>query len=187
MSRTRVGAGFFGGAGTKPGQTYGNVSRINLGSFGPGEDEKKARALYAANERRLEGETPNGLGRNIATANDVARQRETDTLTGQQQSRLIGGPAPDRAWDAFFGSLQRKEAAANDAGMKFNARPALRALGRPNDTSPAMTGLQTSLKSNALFGDPRAQQQADTRYDNWRADNYAADLAINPNKQRRRY
>ncbi len=139
MSRTRASAGFFG---AEPGQTYGRVSRINLGSFGPGEDEKKARALYQAQEARTAGETPNGLGRNIATAGDVAQQRFTDFALNQAPTRSVGGPAPDPAWDAFFGSLQRKEAGANAAGMRFNARPAMGALGRPNDS---ITGLQTAF------------------------------------------
>jgi hypothetical protein len=182
VSRTRVSAGFFGGEGTSPGKTYGKVSRINLGAFGPGEDQKKARALYDANEARIAGETSNGLGRNIATAGDVAHQRRTDTLTGQAQSRLIGGPAPDSAWDAFFGSLQRKEGAANDAGLKFNARPAIQNLGRPNRTA-AFEGLQHAAgftrpqQADAMFGDPRAQQQADARYSNF----------LNPNTPKRRY
>ena len=128
MSRYRVSAGVFGPG---PGQAAGKVQRVNLGRFGPGEDQRKARALYAADEAETAGQTPNGHGRNIATAGDVASQRFADFASGRP-SRLASGPAPDMAWDALFGALQRKEEGANAAGYNFNAKPALRNLGRPN-------------------------------------------------------
>ena len=81
--------------------------------------------------------TLNGLGQNIADAQQVREQRLADELNGQQD-RAIGGPLPDPNWDAFFGALQRKQDEANDAGMNFkvglgnfgNLRPSLQALRR---------------------------------------------------------
>ena len=63
----------------------------------------------------------NPLGRNIAAAMKVQRQRETDTLTGANPTRFIGGPLPDMAWDGFFGAMQQKEERANEHGLRFRA------------------------------------------------------------------
>jgi hypothetical protein len=131
----------------------GQVSRINLGSFGPGEDERKAKGLFAAEEAGLQGETPNGLGRNIVAAGEMQQKRMADVLQGRSHS--IQGPLPDPAWDAFFGALQDKEQRAGEAGMRFNARPAMRAIG----TSPQMDGLYSASRTPTRPG-PSTQAEA---------------------------
>lgn len=55
---------------------------------------------------------------------DIARvrqQRFVDQATGSGQARMVGGPAPDPAWDAFYGAMQRKDEIADSGGMQFHA------------------------------------------------------------------
>ncbi len=106
MSRRAVSAGL------KPGR------RINM-SWGGGNQGPDVEGFKAADDLASDGN--NALGRNIAAALKVQRQRETDTLTGANPTRFIGGPLPDMAWDGFFGAMQQKEERANEHGLRFKA------------------------------------------------------------------
>ncbi len=188
MSRTLVHNGL------KPGRKF------NLGTFGPGAsgDEAGFMAQDAA-------QNDNPLGRNIAAAARVQDQRNADMLAGKP-TRMLGGPAPDMAWDGFFGALQQKGEQAEKHGLRFKTELAghgpgegigqlasrnaqgltehpLAGLGR----APSIEGLQGAAqrintnaadviqqrrapiapqgqKYDALFGDPRVQQQANSHY-----------------------
>lgn len=45
---------------------------------------------------------------------------DTNPLGIMRGGRNIGGPLPDRAWDAFFGAIQRKGEDVENAGGNFN-------------------------------------------------------------------
>ncbi len=173
---------------------------INLGTFGP--DPKADMAGFKREDEAAYNDNP--LGNNIAAMAQVQDKRNADMLAGNP-TRMLGGPAPDSAWDAFFGSLQQKQARANEHGLRFGVNLAgngpgegigqlasrnaegltehpLAGLG----AHPSIEGLQGAAQrinmnaanvyqakrnpivaphgTDALFGDPRAQQQADSRY-----------------------
>lgn len=48
-----------------------------------------------------------------------ARDRRFEASATGGMPRAIGGPAPDPAWDAFFGAIEDKGTAANAAGKSF--------------------------------------------------------------------
>lgn len=49
----------------------------------------------------------------------VRQQRFVDQATGSGQARMVGGPAPDPAWDAFYGAMQHKNDVADSGGLNF--------------------------------------------------------------------
>lgn len=59
----------------------------------------------------------------IGDADRVAQTRAAmrgDDFNAMNFGRTAGAPLPDRAWDAFFGAIQRQGDAAQNAGMNFN-------------------------------------------------------------------
>lgn len=100
---------------------------------------------------------------------DIARvqqQRFVDQATGSGHARMVGGPAPDPAWDAFFGAMQHKDDVADTGGMRFRvAMPVAdvrgtgtRAFGRrmakmnADDPNDAMNGLMRQASMRTLQG-----------------------------------
>lgn len=91
--------------------------------------------------------------------------RETEDPSGLLRGgRLLGGPLPDKAWDAYFGVLQGKENAAQAAGKRLQFDE--RAWGNPKvqDYSPAGRGMGYSP---AAEDEPPSWAQSENRNKLW--------------------
>jgi hypothetical protein len=75
-----------------------------------------------------------------ARRQQLREQEDPSGLT--RGGRLVGGPAPSAAWDAYFGILQGKENAAQASGRRLNFDE--RAWGNPSvqDFSPEGRGMR---------------------------------------------
>lgn len=85
----------------------------------------------------------NALNDNLARATRVRDRRNASSLDIHgMPTRMIGGPAVDPRWDAFFGALQEQDQAADAAGLGFRVN--LNSLGarRP---SAALSGLHSAF------------------------------------------
>ncbi len=91
-------------------------SPIHLGTFGP--DPEADMAGFRADDSAAYNDNP--LGNNIAAMAQVQDKRNADMLAGKP-TRMLGGPAPDSAWDGFFGALQQKQGRAQEHGLNFRA------------------------------------------------------------------
>ena len=77
----------------------------------------------------------NALVENLARMQRVRGDRLAQSLDiHSPQGTLVGGPLPDPAWDAFFGSLQDKDNAAEAAGL------------RSTTNFGALAGLNTAMR-----------------------------------------
>lgn len=85
-----------------------------------------------------------GLGRNIAYAQQARQNRFRDVLSRMAQAQqpsiapggpqsMIGGPLADPSWDAYFGAMHDARDRAADEGMRFRALP------------PSLAGLHAAL------------------------------------------
>ena len=101
---------------------YRVKNRYNF-AFGPGEEAKRIQAESQPSDAADQfGDPTNALSNNLAAALNVREGRIYNQTAGVEgmPNRMVGGPAPDSRWDAFFGALQNKQADANRAGLKFN-------------------------------------------------------------------
>jgi hypothetical protein len=125
---------------------------------------------------------------NAENADEVRQRRAADP-----SSRLIGGPAPDAAWDGFFGGMQRAEDTAHAAGKSFGVNWG--GFGRPSSEEIAPMPGQSPSAVLAAKADPwdtgqlmyqRTRLQNDMGVDAYR-DKLVHDLeADDPNMVRER-
>lgn len=91
---------------------------VNLGTFG---EEKRGPDVSGFLAEDAAAGTGDPYMDNLAAALTVQRNREAMQMAGDNPRPNVGGPLPDMGWDAFFGSLQAKEARAGQHGLRFNA------------------------------------------------------------------
>lgn len=103
---------------------YGNhgYAKVSRYSFGP----ESAYGQYQRETPQPDlsdsfGGINDAVSGNLAAAMRVREQRLAgDTDIHGMPNRMIGGPAPDPRWDAFFGSLQNAQQRAGETGLRFN-------------------------------------------------------------------